>query len=243
MSTLLGRLITGAVLFLTTLVVLAQPTTAVASTFDVYVGYSDGLRGPGFFPNPWSGDPGVTFQGSSSPYDAGAIMIVNTSGASLSIDSAAVSINGLALTGSGYAPFYWTFPVTLAAGNALILTQTTQYNFDTSDYATITSPGVPVTNCTVTCPTVTIGAAGGSPQTFLDTAHTLDTLGYDFAYNGANESFNWRLIGTCSGPGCGTTVSLATPLPATLPLFVSGLGAMGLLARRRKKKTAAIAAA
>lgn len=31
----------------------------------------------------------------------------------------------------------------------------------------------------------------------------------------------------------------ATPLPATLPLFVGGLGAMGLLGSRRKRKTAA----
>jgi hypothetical protein len=37
--------------------------------------------------------------------------------------------------------------------------------------------------------------------------------------------------------------SLATPLPAALPLFASGLGAMGLLGRRRRRKnTAAIAA-
>ena len=33
-----------------------------------------------------------------------------------------------------------------------------------------------------------------------------------------------------------------TPLPATLPLFAGGLGAFGLLARRRKRKTAAVTA-
>ena len=31
----------------------------------------------------------------------------------------------------------------------------------------------------------------------------------------------------------------ATPLPATLPLFATGLGALGLLARCRKRKQAA----
>jgi hypothetical protein len=33
----------------------------------------------------------------------------------------------------------------------------------------------------------------------------------------------------------------STPLPAALPLFASGLGAIGLLARRRKRKNAAAA--
>ena len=34
----------------------------------------------------------------------------------------------------------------------------------------------------------------------------------------------------------------ATPLPAALPLFATGLGALGLLGWRRKKKAAALAA-
>lgn len=41
----------------------------------------------------------------------------------------------------------------------------------------------------------------------------------------------------CGGGGPG----LATPLPAALPLFAGGLGVIGLLARRRKRKSAAIA--
>jgi len=38
-------------------------------------------------------------------------------------------------------------------------------------------------------------------------------------------------------------IASATPLPATLPLFATGLGAMGLFGWRRKRKNAAIAAA
>jgi hypothetical protein len=38
-------------------------------------------------------------------------------------------------------------------------------------------------------------------------------------------------------------VSPTTPLPAALPLFATGLGALGLLARRRKRKNAAALAA
>ena len=37
--------------------------------------------------------------------------------------------------------------------------------------------------------------------------------------------------------------AIATPLPAALPLFATGLGAMGLLGWRRKRKTAAAIAA
>ncbi len=37
-------------------------------------------------------------------------------------------------------------------------------------------------------------------------------------------------------------ISSVTPLPAALPLFATGLGALGLLGWRRKKKASAIAA-
>ena len=51
---------------------------------------------------------------------------------------------------------------------------------------------------------------------------------------------------TPATPQCftdGTPTSIATtPLPAALPLFASGLGALGLLGWRRKKKAAALAA-
>ena len=67
-------------------------------------------------------------------------------------------------------------------------------------------------------------------------------------------------LGTYNGPGCfncgvnpgfegvgldppwqPTTPPIATPLPAALPLFAGGLGALGLLGWRRKRKAAALA--
>jgi hypothetical protein len=47
---------------------------------------------------------------------------------------------------------------------------------------------------------------------------------------------------TSSGSGPGSFTADATPLPAALPLFASGLGALGLLGWRRKRKAAAFAA-
>jgi hypothetical protein len=44
------------------------------------------------------------------------------------------------------------------------------------------------------------------------------------------------------GPYPGTVTITSTPLPAALPLFATGLGALGLLGWRRKRKAAAIAA-
>src|SRR5262249_4660318 len=87
MRNLVGRLTAGAVSLLTAVIVLA-PAAAVSAPFDLYVGYADGLRASGFFPNPWAGSPGVQFflGQSISSDDAGAIMIINTSGSNLSIN-------------------------------------------------------------------------------------------------------------------------------------------------------------
>lgn len=97
----------------------------------------------------------------------------------------------------------------------------------------------------------------------------LDTLGISFSVGSGTTSFNIYEddgLYTPGAPyGCGgvycllgpgdtgagdpfVTVSFyltpvaATPLPATLPLFATGLGAMGLLGWRRKKKAAALTA-
>jgi hypothetical protein len=50
---------------------------------------------------------------------------------------------------------------------------------------------------------------------------------------GPGKAVNWSLTDT-------STLG-ATPLPAALPLFATGLGGLGLLARRRKRKAVAVA--
>jgi hypothetical protein len=49
---------------------------------------------------------------------------------------------------------------------------------------------------------------------------------------GPGNAVNWSLTDTSTLSG--------TPLPAALPLFATGLGALALLARRRKRKAAAV---
>src|SRR5262249_57880343 len=72
----------------------------------------------------------------------------------------------------------------------------------------------------------------------------------------AQTSLTWQIAAidpTACGPGIGscnstsnpvyTGTAMATPLPAALPLFATGLGALGLLGWRRKRKAAADTAA
>src|SRR5262249_56787761 len=100
------------------------------------------------------------------------------------------------------------------------------------------SLATPATDCSISCPTVTVGFNGLSPQTFLDSTHTLDTLGFDYASVG-NESFDWRIIGSCSGPGCGGTVGGPRPIAgAGLPGLIAACGGLLALARRRRQLVA-----
>ncbi len=85
-------------------------------------------------------------------------------------------------------------------------------------------------------------------------ATELDILFANPLSNDANDpidSYGIFLAGYESGylfngmtlDGAGQADPLGTPLPAALPLFATGLGALGLLGWRRKRKNAAVAAA
>ena len=84
---------------------------------------------------------------------------------------------------------------------------------------------------------------GGSLQTvgFAATGTVVDIAYLNDAYNIANSVYgpgNWDFAidnVTFDQP----LSTSATPLPATLPLFAGGLGAMGLFGWRRKRKNAA----
>jgi hypothetical protein len=87
-----------------------------------------------------------------------------------------------------------------------------------------------------------------TPSTFNDfylqilnftSAPAFNQLGYTIAANG---DYFYSAVGTSGGSVSVTAVS-ATPLPAALPLFATGLGAMGLFGWRRKRKSSAPPAA
>jgi hypothetical protein len=87
---------------------------------------------------------------------------------------------------------------------------------------------------------------------------TAPTTGYSLLLSGTNELTTHALLSLCptcvdfyfkdTGGGWGSNVLLhsltavsAVPLPAALPLFATGLGALGLLGWRRKRKAQAAA--
>ena len=101
------------------------------------------------------------------------------------------------------------------------------------------------------------------PLQTVNETYTASTHTYDFSFNGGGstayldllfslQSINGAILGgrifdPACGPDCpfnpfsvnitGGTLS-ATPLPATLPLFVAGLAVLGLLVRRTRKARA-----
>jgi hypothetical protein len=77
--------------------------------------------------------------------------------------------------------------------------------------------------------------AGPAPQSYIATTNGDDIVETD---SGASGAYVLKL-----GNWSSATTTTTTPLPAALPLFATGLGAMGLLSWRRKRKAAASIAA
>jgi hypothetical protein len=212
------RFCTLAALALASVLSLGAWRPAQAADISVYVGYADNLRPSPFFPNPWDGSPNTIFVGAApSGYDAGAIRIDNTSASAITINDVSVVLP----TGPTFD--LWGSNV-IPAHQSLILTQTTSYNFDTSD-----SPSLPPGNFypdggppgSFALVTIT---ANGTPKTYDDTGHVLTTGGSDLAaFNNMNESLQWRPIGTTGVSNPGGVV----PEPSTLA--TAGIGALTLL--------------
>jgi len=96
-----------------------------------------------------------------------------------------------------------------------------------------------VVNGVITIYAFVSGVVQPSPALSLTTS--TGTLG-TFNHGLLIETSCGPTVQFCSTGGDLLSSSVATPLPAALPLFASGLGALGLLGWRRKRKSAAIAA-
>ena len=83
------------------------------------------------------------------------------------------------------------------------------------------------------------------PSHYISDAALLDTATYDnatFASLGVTPGTYVWIWGDGTGNQSFTLEIGSTPLPATLPLFATGRGALGLIGWRRKKKSAGLAA-
>jgi RHS repeat-associated protein len=173
----------------------------------VFVGYADNLRASSAFPVPWQGSPNVVFLGQGPVFDAGAVRLDNATDEPIAVDGVAVDIGRPGPVFNLWGSF------TVPAHGSVVLTQTTPFNFDTSDFPIVgCNQTVSPTDPRVPRVTVTVGGVG---TTYFDTGHILDTGGYDLACR-ANESLQWRLIGT-TGINSNGAFSLA-PVTGTSPL-------------------------
>ncbi|TMD83114.1 MAG: hypothetical protein E6I78_13180, partial [Chloroflexi bacterium] len=174
--------------------------TAQTNPLSIYVGYADGLRAAGsIFPFPWLGSPGVNFIGCCPSFDAGAIRFDNSSSGAIVLDSVTVDIGGNHFD-------LWGRNLTVPANQILMLSQTNQFNFDTSDYSGAGCGGnngvIPKVNVTI----------AGVTTSYNDTNQILNTFGFDLACQG-NESQSWQRIG-----GGGSTINVPLPPATTLAL-------------------------
>jgi len=129
---------------------------------------------------------GVIFRGGGTLFDAGAIRIVNPSAQPLTIDDVSVDVGSVS-----YDP-WGPYPIVVPGKGSLILTQTVEYDFDTSEAggeATCDPSGeIPVVH-------IVVGSRHAKTRTFLDTAQVLNTGGVDSgACSDANEGHAWLRI-------------------------------------------------
>ncbi|OLE28070.1 MAG: hypothetical protein AUG49_03495 [Catenulispora sp. 13_1_20CM_3_70_7] len=186
-----------------------------AANVSVEVGYADTLRAnPNNFPTPWSGAPGVVYDGcavSSCSYDGGAIRIVNNTGITVHVDSVTVHFGTCVFD-------LWQKNVPLGANQSLILAQTASGansgcaadgTFDTSDVGPNGASWAGVCTPSGVIPVVDV-SIDGTPSSLQDAGQILNTLGVDGADCGmGNESQQWAPIGSVSCPG--STLALAPP--------------------------------
>ena len=189
-------------------VLLAAFSTSALANVIVYAGYLNNLSpvNPADVPTPF--DPSATTTlissgGSTTSHDTGVIRFHNDGTSDCIIDLGALKVTVQLATFQ-----LWSGSFALAGGSDLVLAETANFNFDSSDFGLGSNP-------------IVTGSVNGVSFSFVDTGGIL--LGKKEAGNGA-ETTPYGVIGV---------ISKAIPNPGTLPLMLSALLGIPLLRRNR----------
>ncbi|HLY99341.1 MAG TPA: Ig-like domain repeat protein, partial [Candidatus Angelobacter sp.] len=180
------------------------PLLLQASTLPlaVSVGFADSSSATANFPEPWNeSNPLINFVGGGTEYSAGAIRLDNPTSSAITVDSVKVDLGR-----PGPVFQLWT-NITVPANGSTILTQTQDGNFNTSA-SPIVGCGQQLVNNETRIPKITVTVAGAATD-LLDTAHVLDTGGFDSSCRG-NQSLDWRPIGSAGITSPAGAVQLST---------------------------------
>lgn len=166
------------------LVLVSTTAPARADFVNIYVGYLNNLTGPPIpadIPTPFDPDATTTLissGGVATPHDGGVIRFENVSGVPVTIDP------GLNVTTEFAFFMVWDpfLPFVLLPGENLVLAETVNFNFDTSDFGLGIDP-------------IVDGSVSGIPFTFVDLARIL--LGHEegFGDGGSDETTPYGLLG------------------------------------------------
>ncbi len=178
---------------------------------NVYAGYLNNLSGapnPADIPTPFDADATtilIASGGVNTAHDTGVIRFENLCPTPMTIDP------GLKVTTQGASFQIWdsSLPLILAPGMNLVLAETANFNFDSSDFGLGSDP-------------VVSGSIGGTAFSFVDTARIL--LGHEEAAN-TPETTPYGLLGRVE----------CVPEPSSIVLLSCG-ALCGLALLRRAKK-------
>ena len=151
--------------------------------------------------------------------------------------SASYVLSGVASGPAGTAPYWLTY-----------------LNDPNGGYVGVISSGGPDLNgssqihvfCDNASPSCTNSYSGDTLATLDSIAYESTTFGLLTVHSSGVEIGDWANNGTIAAQADIQSITIntaTTPLPAALPLFASGLGALGLLGWRRKRKAVALATA
>jgi hypothetical protein len=196
------------------LVMLSSFTATASAQVNVYAGYLNNVTGqpdPAVTPNPFDPDANTTLISSGpvdSPHDTGVIRFENLCDMPVSIDP---GLN-VVTQGANFQLWDGSLPFVLAPGQNLVLAETVNYNFDSSDFGLAIDP-------------VVSGSMDGVAFSFTDTARIL--LGHEEIAN-TPETTPYGLLGTIP--------CAAVPEPGALAFVGAGMGSLLAAWRSRRRK-------